>query len=117
MTTIASFLSVSEGGERTLSMLSDSRITFSDGKTFDFSQKIFRLKQSLDVFGYSGSSLFSLSYLSQLISNLDYSLKFRNSKDILEKQGIVTEMLNEAFKNFPKAEVKRESCIYWNTYI
>ncbi len=120
MTAIASFLSISKAGKKTLSMISDSRITWTDPKnnvlhSYDYSQKIFRLQNSLDILGYCGDSFFCLLNLSQMVSYLNYSKKFTESKDANTKLNIIKELLENSLKTYPNEVLNQDFTIYWNT--
>lgn len=116
MTTIASFVSKSEAGKKTLSMISDSRITWQNTTSkFDYSQKLFRLDKSLDVFGYCGDSLFCLAILSQITSYLNHSTDFQNSKAIINKKNIIFSLLEDSLSQYPEKLISENFRIYWNS--
>lgn len=121
MTTIASFFSVSVAGKRTLSMVSDSRMSWtSDGANvtgiFNNSQKIFRLNDSLDVIGYCGDSLFCLSNISQIVSYINNSTLFSSSNDISLKENMLQSLLDSSLAEYPENILTQDFTIYFNSF-
>lgn len=103
-------------------MISDSRITWTDEKnnviySYDYSQKIFRLHNSLDVLGYCGDSFFCLLNLSQMVSYLNFSKRFSESNDVNTKLNIINELLENSLQTYPKETLNQDFTIYWNTLI
>jgi len=121
MTTIASYFSLSEAGKKTLTMISDSRITWVDNtskqivSSYDYSQKIFKLENSLDIFGYCGDSLFCLSNISQIISYLRTSQEYINALSIYRKITIIYEIINNSLSDYPESEIRQNFTVYLNT--
>lgn len=101
-------------------MISDSRISwiFPNGtrETYDFSQKIFQLQNSLDVLGYCGDSFFCLMNLSQIISYLNNSTVFTNSNSFLAKKNMIFKILEDSLNLYPSS-VEQDFTIYWNSLI
>jgi hypothetical protein len=117
MTTIASFFSIGSSGKKTLSMISDSKISWESPTkfTYDYSQKIFHLNNSLDIFGYCGDSLFCLINISQIVSYLNNSTAFANTQSIQIKQNMIFKLLDDSIMNYPSEMITQDFTIYWNT--
>lgn len=106
---MAAYVSVVDGMPSAVTLISDSKITWTDSedcviKEYDHSQKLFCLSKSATMFGYCGDSLFSLAVLSQISAALDLSQRFIQSESILEKVRIIEELLNAAASKYPKPE-------------
>lgn len=121
MTTIASYFSLSAAGKKTLTMISDSRITWVDNATklvissYDYSQKIYKLENSLDIFGYCGDSLFCLCNIAQIISYLRTSDEYINAPNIQRKITIIYELIEDSLNHYPESEISQDFTVYLNT--
>ena len=102
-------------------MLSDSRVSWKGSlepnirNKYDNTQKIFYLKNSIDVFGYCGDIQFGFSIISQIISYLDISVDFTSSNDIVAKKQIIENLLVEKSNNYPALELSGGFKIFWNS--
>lgn len=103
MTTIASFATISHHYKK-LYLMSDSRITWPINglPTFDNSTKIFPLKDGSDVFAYCGDSLFSLSVLSRIKTQLESYYDYVKSNNVDWKMEKVKAFLNMSLSHYPK---------------
>ncbi|CAI2767642.1 hypothetical protein [Flavobacterium collinsii] len=122
MTTIASFVSISDAKKKTLSMISDSRISWTTDEKpdivvnkYDFSQKIFKIEDTLDIFGYCGDSLFCLSNISQIISYLRSSVDYREADAIEKRRNIIYSLIEDSINNYPGHEIRQSFRVYWNS--
>ena len=107
MTTIAAYLSFDRLGASAVTLVSDSRVTWTDAnrnivERYNHSQKLFCLNKSATIFGYCGNSLFSLAAISQISAALDFSTEFIRSECMAEKARLVQEMLSSAAVDYPK---------------
>lgn len=114
-------MSVSENGVRTLSMVSDSRVSW-DLKNntrieYNFSQKLFHLHESNDVFGYCGDSGFCLSNLLQIVFYLNNSIQFSASQDFDTKRNILYDLIDKNLKHYPAIAITESFTIYWNSFL
>jgi len=80
---------------------SDSRITWGDSAKFDYGKKIFGCKNSPDIFGYCGDSLFPSIILSQITDMIDLGLLFTSEMSCKEKAQVVIDRFIHSFKKYP----------------
>jgi hypothetical protein len=105
LTTVVVYLSMDYKGPSGITLMSDSRVTWTVGSKsvarYDHSQKLFFLRESPSVFGYCGDSLFSLAALSQITTALDLSYEYIRSSSIQHKVQLVEGMLRNAAAKYP----------------
>lgn len=106
MTTIASFISKSDRGNKNLYVISDSRITWKlnsrKSEVFDYSTKVFPFYSSPDILAYNGDSTFALSAISRIKMQLEFSEKFKNARAIVNRVGLIHQYLDGAIGLYPK---------------
>lgn len=100
MTTLAAWVSVDSEKHSACYLVSDSRITWGNGK-WDCGQKLFVSHSFPDVFGYSGDVQFPTLALRQVIDRMDQGLLFASDADSSLRHNIIRSELHAAYHNYP----------------
>ena len=88
MTLIVGWLACDQRGPCSAYIASDSRI--SDNKNFyDYSQKTFALKNTPDILGYCGETLFTYQILTRLTSMCDVGMLLSADMDYQDRSEII----------------------------
>ena len=103
MTLLASWIGVDTHGPTSAYIVADSRITWNQGKYFDYGKKVFASKCYPEIFGYAGDVLFPSIVLSQIVEMIDTDLLFDSDMACSKKNKIVFEKLQYTFSKYPDA--------------
>ena len=78
-------------------LLSDSRISWSNNKKYDYGRKVFASQNKTNIFGYCGDVVLPSILLNQLIDIIDLGLFFKPIWNYRKKVSAVIKHLKEAF--------------------
>lgn len=95
MTLIVGWLACDQRGPCSAYIASDSRI--SDNRNFyDYSQKTFALKNTPDILGYCGETLFTYQILTRLTSMCDVGMLLSADMDYQDRSEIIFNEIKRA---------------------
>lgn len=112
MTSLAAAISVDARGPCALHIITDSRITWSDGSHWDAGQKTFASQQTPDIFGFCGDAFFPPAMLRLLLDQMNSGLLFGPTLNSVERHRILTEALLAGMQQRAKAPVKSFSLFH-----
>lgn len=102
MTLIVGWLACDQRRPCSAYIASDSRISTIDGNSYyDYSPKVFALKNTPDIFGYCGESIFTYQFLARLVNMCDAGLLLSADMDFEERDQIIyteTRKAHRAYK-------------------
>lgn len=112
MTSLVSWIGIDSRGQSSVYIASDSRISWNDGKTWDYGRKIFASRKHPDILGYIGDVQFPSLVLGQLIDMIDDDLLFANADSPQTKQNKLSSIIRRAFKDYPKEKSHPFTIVY-----
>lgn len=102
MTSLVSWVGVDSRAFSSIYIASDSRLSWKDGKTWDFGRKLFASRKYPDILGYVGDVQFPSLVLGQVIDMVDANLLFADDDSPQTKQDKLSSIIRRAFKDYPK---------------
>jgi hypothetical protein len=93
----------------------DSRVTWPDGKTYDDFTKAFGMKNSPDIFCFSGDVLFATSAITQIVRQADAQLFFPRDSYADEKFSLIKAKIEDAISKYPKSNTSGSFTILYGT--
>jgi hypothetical protein len=100
MTLLVSWVAVDSRKPSAIYLLSDSRISWSNNKKYDYGRKVFASHNTPNIFGYCGDVLLPSILLNQLIDIIDLGLFFKPTWNYRKKVSAVIKHLKEAFNKY-----------------
>lgn len=104
MTLVVAWVGVDTKGPGSAYITSDSRISWENGKYFDYARKVFAFNSYPDILGYCGDVLFPSIVLSQITEMADSGLLFKENFTCKEKYEMIKKTLKSAFFKYPNGE-------------
>lgn len=104
MTLLVAWIGVDTKGPSSVYLSSDSRISWGNGKHFDYAKKVFAFNKYPDILGYCGDVLFPSIVLSQITEMADNGLLFEDDFTCKEKFDVINVKLKNAFLKYPNEE-------------
>ncbi|MGM0843373.1 MAG: hypothetical protein ACQEUT_00245 [Bacillota bacterium] len=104
MTLVVAWVGIDTKGPGSAYITSDSRISWGDGRYFDYARKVFAFNNYPDILGYCGDVLFPSIVLSQITEMADNGLLFNENFTCEEKFKTIKETLKSAFAKYPNGE-------------
>ncbi|MBU4251838.1 MAG: hypothetical protein KKC39_08415 [Candidatus Omnitrophica bacterium] len=111
MTLLISWLGVDSRGPSSIYIASDSRISWQNGRRWDYSRKVFGFNNSPDILGYCGDVLFPTLVLPQVIDLADRGLLFSQNSTSKEKFEEIKKKIVELFKTYPRENMEESFSI------
>lgn len=102
MTLLVAWAGIDTHGPSSAYIASDSRISWQNGKTFDFGRKVFAFTKWPDILGYCGDVLFPSIALNQIVDLADAGLLFTESFSPKQKFQAIVDKLNDLFRPYPQ---------------
>jgi hypothetical protein len=104
MTLVVAWVGIDTKGLGSAYLTSDSRISWGNGKYFDYARKVFAFNKYPDILGYCGDVLFPSIVLSQITEMADNGLLFNEKSTCKEKFERIKETLKSSFSKYPTGE-------------
>ena len=104
MTLLVSWVAVDSRKPSAIYLLSDSRISWSNNKKYDYGRKVFASQNTPNIFGYCGDVVLPSILLNQLIDIIDLGLFFKPTWNYRKKVSAVIKHLKEAFNKYPHSD-------------
>lgn len=102
MTSLIAWVAVDSVGPSALYFASDSRITWGDGRHWDFCKKIFSSNTEPEILGFCGDVLFPVQALGQVISLIDSGYLYKKSDSTKEKFIKIAEVIEQIYSTYPE---------------
>lgn len=102
MTSLVAWVAVDSVGPSALYFASDSRITWGDGRRWDFCKKVFSSNTEPEILGFCGDVLFPVQALSQVISLIDSGYLYEKSDSAREKFIKIAEVIEQIYSTYPE---------------
>ena len=99
MTLLVAWAGIDSRGPASVYMASDSLITWSESRSFDFGRKVFSFNNHPDVLGYCGDVLFPSIAINQIVEMADNGLLFREEYSCKDKFEAIVNKLNQIFNS------------------
>jgi len=120
MTLLVSWIGVDSRGPASLYMISDSRLSWKNGKTtkfWDYGKKVFAFKNTPDIIGYCGDVVFPVQAISHIVDLADNGLLFANiySEDRRFKR--IEFKIKELLKPYPEEYIAHSFSILYGTRV
>lgn len=100
MSLVVGWVGVDTHGIASAYLASDSRISLTNGKHFDYARKVFASQKYPEIFGFSGKALFPSIILTQIIELIDNGLLLDDDMDTKAKNGIVFAKIKELYDEY-----------------
>ncbi|GAB3845249.1 hypothetical protein GCM10028822_03440 [Hymenobacter terrigena] len=101
MTLVVSWIAYDSRGPSSIYLLSDSRISWRNGSSFDYARKVFGCVNYPDIFAYSGDVLFPSIVLNQIVNIIDSGMLFNEAWDFEEKFNAFYNKIKQVFQQYP----------------
>ena len=101
MTLLISWIGVDSRAPSSIYLLSDSKISWPNGSSFDYARKVFACTQYPDIFGYCGDVLFPSIALNQIIDVIDAGMLFKEHWTSEERFNAFYNKIKSIFSFYP----------------
>lgn len=101
MTMLASWVGIDTHGPTSAYIVSDSRISWNNGSTYNHGKKVFACLNYPEIFGYAGDVLFPSIVLSQIVEMIDRDILIRPDLTCAEKNKIIFDKLSYELSKYP----------------
>jgi hypothetical protein len=118
MTLIVSWVSHDSRGPASLYLISDSRISWNDGRTaykWDYGKKVYAFKNSPDVIGYCGDTLFTTQAISHIVNLADAGMLFSDQCDANRRFERIKNKIKELLEPYPEVCMQDSFSIIYGT--
>lgn len=102
MTSLIAWVAVDSVGPSALYFASDSRITWGDGRRWDFCKKVFSSNIEPEILGFCGDVLFPVQALGHVISLIDSGYLYGKSDSTREKFNKIAEVIEQIYSTYPE---------------
>jgi hypothetical protein len=102
VTSLIAWVAVDSVGPSALYFASDSRITWGDGRRWDFCKKIFSSNTEPEILGFCGDVLFPVQALGQVISLIDSECLYEKSDSTRKKFIKIAEVIEQIYSTYPE---------------
>ncbi len=113
MTSLASWIAVDSRGPSSVYVVSDSRISWPGGSTWDRATKIFAARSRPIIFGYCGDIEGPLLVLAQLVQAIDHGLLFPDESSTEQTAEVLEDYLRRALANYPGSKNGFSIVVAW----
>jgi hypothetical protein len=101
MTSLAAWIGIDSRGASSFYLVSDSRINWGQGLTWDYGRKLFSSQIYPDIFGYCGDVLFPSLILGQAVSLMDCGSLFSHSDNPSDRFKRLSNLIMKSFSTLP----------------
>jgi hypothetical protein len=98
---MVSWIGVDSRSPASIYVLSDSRISWPNGSSFDYARKVFACTQYPDIFGYCGDVLFPSIVLNQIVDVIDSGMLFKPDWEPEKKFEAFYDKVVSTFASYP----------------
>jgi hypothetical protein len=120
MTLIVSWVSHDSRGPSSLYLMSDSRISWTNGTTlhkWDHGKKVFAFKNSPDIIGYCGDTLFTTQAISHIVALADAGILFHKTNTADRRFARIKYKIRELLTPYPEVYMRDSFSIIYGTRI
>jgi hypothetical protein len=89
---------------------SDSRISWLNGKSYDYGRKVFAFANSPDIMGYCGDVLYPTTVLNQVLDMDRENILFEPEMSNKERSSLLYDEVRKKFESYPSATNMRDAC-------
>ena len=114
MTTLAAWVSVDSRRASACYLISDSRISWPQGTSWDSGQKLFASSRFPDIFGYCGDVQFPTLALRQVVERADRGLLFPDGTPSSDRNRMIVESLTTASHGYPAHPAENSTIVHFS---
>lgn len=120
MTLIVSWIGLDSRGPASLYLISDSRISWIDRSTvhkWDHGKKVYAFKNSPDIIGYCGDTLFTTQAISHIVNLADAGILFSNTHTADRRFARIKFKIKELLTPYPEICMRDSFSIVYGTRV